>query len=239
MHSESRRMALMVVGAGVGRTGTESLKLALEQLFGAPCYHMLEVLQQPESSRYWAAAGRGEMPDWDEVFEGYAACVDWPAAAFWREISAAYPMPSWCSRRGRAPRSGTAAPVRRSSPSTARACRAPVETNDFIPGMFDRFTPDIQDPEAAMAAYEAHNQRVRETVSPSRLVDWQPGDGWDTDLRGPWTPGARRALPACQYSRDVPAAAAGSERRAVARRPLIRAAPSDSTPGLAGAVSRG
>jgi Sulfotransferase domain len=171
-------MALMVVGAGVGRTGTESLKLALEQLLGAPCYHMLEVLGHPESSRYWAAAGRGEMPDWDEVFEGYAACVDWPAAAFWPEISAAYVdaivVLSTRSSAEEWYRSASAT-IFAVDPASMPGAGG---DDDFIPGMFDRFTADIQDPEAAMAAYEAHNQRVRETVSPSRLVDWQPGDGW-------------------------------------------------------------
>src|SRR5580704_18311967 len=152
MHGlESGSMALRVVGAGVGRTATESLKLALERLFGAPCYHMLEVLQHPESSRYWAAAGRGEMPDWDEVFEGYAACVDWPAAAFWREISAAYPDAIVVlSTRA------TAEDWYRSASSTIFAVdRSHMPgaggTDDFIPGMFERFTPDIQSPEAAMA----------------------------------------------------------------------------------------
>jgi hypothetical protein len=46
--------------------------------------------------------------------------------------------------------------------------------------LFDRrFTPDWRDPEAAMAAYERHNERVRSEVPTERLVDWQPGDGWE------------------------------------------------------------
>src|SRR5581483_5643355 len=84
-------MTLRVVGAGVGRTGTHSLKLALEQLLGAPCYHMLEVFGHPEHVPSWAAAADGSLTDWDAIFTGYGAAVDWPAAAFWREISAAYP----------------------------------------------------------------------------------------------------------------------------------------------------
>ena len=176
-------MALRVVGAGVGRTGTESLKLALERLLGAPCYHMLEVLQHPEFSRYWAAAGRGEMPDWDEVFAGYAACVDWPAAAFWPEICAAYDdAVVVLSTRA------TAQEWYDSASSTIFAVDPAIMPgaggeDDFIPGMFDRFTSDIQNPEAAMAAYEAHNEQVREAIPPSRLVEWQPGDGWEPVCR--------------------------------------------------------
>src|SRR5690242_16311928 len=84
-------MTLRVVGAGLGRTGTHSLKLALEQLLGAPCYHMAEVFEHPEHVPLWDQATRGEMPDWDALFDGYGAAVDWPMAAFWREIGEAYP----------------------------------------------------------------------------------------------------------------------------------------------------
>src|SRR6516162_9916476 len=84
-------MPLQVVGAGLGRTGTHSLKLAIEELLGAPCYHMLEVLAHPEHIREWQRAVRGEMPDWDLVFDGYVAAVDWPTAAFYDELMEVYP----------------------------------------------------------------------------------------------------------------------------------------------------
>jgi hypothetical protein len=84
-------MTLRVVGAGLGRTGTLSLKAALERLLGAPCYHMVEVFAHPEHVAAWHAAARGSMPDWQALFAGYAAVVDWPAASFWPEISEAFP----------------------------------------------------------------------------------------------------------------------------------------------------
>src|SRR4029079_1826717 len=84
-------MALRVVGAGLGRTGTHSLKLALEQLLGAPCYHMLEVLSHPEYVQYWRDAVGGKAVDWSVLMNGYSACVDWPAAAYWEEIAAVNP----------------------------------------------------------------------------------------------------------------------------------------------------
>ena len=84
-------MSLKVVGAGVGRTGTLSLKLALEQLGFGPCYHMEEVLKDlPLRVPQWQAAVDGK-PDWAAIFQGYNSVVDWPAAAFWRELAAAYP----------------------------------------------------------------------------------------------------------------------------------------------------
>src|SRR5437660_1242748 len=66
-------MALKVVGAGLGRTGTNSLKLALEQLLGAPCYHMFEVIANPHHVPHWERAVRGEPVEWDVLFEGSAA----------------------------------------------------------------------------------------------------------------------------------------------------------------------
>ena len=84
-------MTLRVVGAGLGRTGTMSLKLALERLLGAPCYHMAEVFVHPEHVAVWHAAARGEPVDWHALFAGYAAAVDWPVGSFWPEVSAAFP----------------------------------------------------------------------------------------------------------------------------------------------------
>src|SRR5438067_5203084 len=84
-------MSLRVIGAGMGRTGTMSLKLALERLLGGPCYHMIEVFPRPAHFQHWIDASHGKMPSWDQVFDGFAAAVDWPAAAFWPEIAAHYP----------------------------------------------------------------------------------------------------------------------------------------------------
>src|SRR5947209_16936272 len=84
-------MALKVIGVGLGRTGTNSLKLALEELLGGPCYHMFELIAHPQAVPMWERAVRGEEVDWDELFEDYAATVDWPGCAFWREIVAANP----------------------------------------------------------------------------------------------------------------------------------------------------
>ena len=71
-------MTIKVVGAGFGRTGTLSLKTALEQLGFNKCYHMMEVGQHPDHTQLWADAHRGTSIDWDQLFEGYEASVDWP-----------------------------------------------------------------------------------------------------------------------------------------------------------------
>src|SRR5438045_1899686 len=84
-------MALKVVGAGLGRTGTLSLKLALEKLLGGPCYHMAEVFEHMGHVPIWHDAALGKPVDWDKLFDGYVATVDWPSGAFWKEIGAHYP----------------------------------------------------------------------------------------------------------------------------------------------------
>lgn len=84
-------MSLQVIGAGVGRTGTYSLKLALNQLSVGPCHHMEEVLHHMDVQvPLWAAAAKGKA-DWPAIFKGYNSAVDWPSATFFRELNAAYP----------------------------------------------------------------------------------------------------------------------------------------------------
>src|SRR5919199_3150253 len=88
---EEQSMALEVIGAGFGRTGTMSLKVALEELGFGPCYHMTEVFANPKHVKFWEAAARGEPVDWEELFRGYRSSVDWPGAAFYEELMERYP----------------------------------------------------------------------------------------------------------------------------------------------------
>jgi hypothetical protein len=84
-------MSLTVVGAGVGRTGTYSLKLAINRLGCGPCHHMEEVLfNMPAQVPLWTAAANGH-PDWEAIYSGYQSAVDWPTAGFFRELRATYP----------------------------------------------------------------------------------------------------------------------------------------------------
>src|SRR5688572_24802300 len=83
---------MKVIGAGFGRTGTMSLKAALEELGFGPCYHMVEVLRRPEHNTFWLAAQRGEAVDWQALLGEYNAAVDWPASAFYVELMEAYPQ---------------------------------------------------------------------------------------------------------------------------------------------------
>jgi len=178
-------MTLRVVGAGLGRTGTHSLKVALEQLLGGPCYHMLEVLDHPEYIQHWQDAVDGKPVDWDLVFEGYAAAVDWPAAAYYRQLAEKYPdAVVLLSTRANADAWWNSADATIFEISRREV---PPDLPDFLQrqmkmaqDMFSKtFTPDWQNPDAAKLAYERHNAEVRATIDPERLVEWQPGDGWE------------------------------------------------------------
>src|SRR5262245_20838328 len=170
-------MTLRVVGAGLGRTGTLSLKSALERLLGAPCHHMMEVFTHPEQVEPITQALKGQPTDWKNLLAGYSATVDWPLAACWPELSEAFPKAIvllstrdsaetwWESANATMFRGIESAP--------------PSKWKDMVEAMFgERFTRRIDDRASAIASYEKHNARVRATVPKSRLVEYQPGDGW-------------------------------------------------------------
>jgi hypothetical protein len=173
-------VALRVVGAGLGRTGTLSLKLALERLLGAPCYHMLEVFTRPDHLDAWDRAVQGESVDWNRLFEEFDAAVDWPVCAFWREIADAFS-------------SAVILLSTRSSDDWWRSFDRTILENfrrDPLPGterfhamvtalLQGRFTANPLDEAEAVRAYELHNDNVRRTAPPGRLVEWRPGDGWE------------------------------------------------------------
>ena len=171
-------MTLRVVGAGVGRTGTHSLKIALEQLCGGTCHHMLEVFPRPEQAEYFTRAIDGEDVDWTEVYAEFSAMVDFPGALFWREAAAAYPdAPVLLSTR-------PAEDWYRSASNTIFLAfdNTPPELAPWMEamrrGMADRFSADFGNEAAMIAAYERHNAEVRAEVPADRLIDWTPSDGW-------------------------------------------------------------
>jgi hypothetical protein len=175
-------MTIRIVGAGLGRTGTHSLKLALEQLLGAPCYHMVEVFAHPEHVPVWHAAMLDGPVDWPAVFDGYDATVDWPGGGVWQSISVAYPDAKvLLSSRRSADEWWTSASK---TIFEALGGDGPIggpdrgEWTAMATAMMKRLTPDFPDEAACKAAYERHNATVRAEVPASQLIDWQPQDGW-------------------------------------------------------------
>lgn len=170
-------MTLKVIGAGFGRTGTASLKIALETLLGAPCYHMSEVLGKPGHVDMWLEAAAGK-PDWEAIFGAYAATVDFPVCSFWREVAEAYPD----------------AKILLSVRDAERWYQSTQETifSETLQGLYagtrwgsmvkatidDRIGAEINDRDAMIAAFEAHNSAVRNAFEPDRLLVYQVSEGW-------------------------------------------------------------
>jgi len=82
-------MPLQVIGAGFGRTGTSSLKEALEVL-GFPCYHR-DIAEEHPDDALWLALSKGKSIDFESVFQNHTAAIDWPVAKFYQEIFRKYP----------------------------------------------------------------------------------------------------------------------------------------------------
>ncbi|MGN6473452.1 MAG: sulfotransferase family protein, partial [Mycobacteriales bacterium] len=174
-------MALKVVGAGVGRTGTNSLKVALERLLGEPCYHMLEIIHNhPDHTPIWSAAYDGTMPDWDELYAGFGATVDWPAGPLWAQTAEAYPD-ALIVQSVREPDAWW----KSASTTIFRGMELAIANDpdsswtQMASKMMTSFTPDWRDESAAKAAFLAYNDRVRQTAPADRLLEWQASDGWE------------------------------------------------------------
>lgn len=175
-------MGLRVVGAGLPRTGTHSLKIALERVLGGRCHHMTEILGHPfDLGAEWRTALEDDPPDWERLLARFVATVDWPASMFWRPLSEAYPDALvLLSTRGSAREwwesvEATILPVARRA--LAPDWNRPRDLVIFL----EHFTgTDRWDqPDTLMEAYERHNAAVRKAVSAPRLLEWRPGDGWD------------------------------------------------------------
>jgi hypothetical protein len=173
---------LRLIGAGLGRTGTSSLQQAVEQLTGGRCYHMVELFGNREATETWHRAVRGEMPDWEVFLAGYDATLDWPACRFWRELADAFPRaPVLLSTRS-SPEVWWASMEK----TVARAMAGPTldeqhaRQRAMVRELLDEHLgADWRDGPGAIAAYQRHNADVRAGVDPGRLVEWQPGDGWE------------------------------------------------------------
>lgn len=168
-------MALQLIGAGFGRTGTESMKRALEQLGLGPCHHMTEVLADPKQRTQWRAAAHGETVDWDEVLAGYRSAVDWPSAFFWRELSAQYPQAK-ILLTVRDP-----ADWYRSFSNTILAAIGDRSPDELGPKLIGErvFGGRGADRDHAIAVYERNIAEVQAAFPPDRLLTYHVGDGWE------------------------------------------------------------
>ena len=176
-------MTLQVVGSGFGRTGTKSLKLALEALGFGPCHHMMEVRTNPDLLPHWLAAARGETPDWDQVFKDYQATVDWPSARFWREIMTHYPGAKVIHTHR--PTDKWLASIRRTIFPSIKEWTDRATENDQQRGHMawtligeQTFGGRVDDDGHVRAVFEAHTEDVIQSVPAERLLVYDVAEGW-------------------------------------------------------------
>lgn len=171
-------MSLRVIGAGFGRTGTASLKFALEKLLDQPCYHMIEVFRHPEHVALWHQAALGNMPDWNQIFEGYTSAVDFPACAFWPELMRAYPD-ALVLLSLRDPEEWWQS----ASETILGPHDNPFITDEWrqmVHAMFHRLWGKRPlDRESSIAVFNENTERAMREVPSERLLIWKAGDGWE------------------------------------------------------------
>lgn len=178
-------MGLEIIGAGFGRTGTLSLKMALEELGLGPCYHMMEVHKEQGRAAVWLEASQGASPNWEVIFDGFESTVDWPACTFWRELAVTYPDAKVLLSQREAGgwhksvmntiyRAMTSVPddATEGSPVTSVAMAIDLVLRRTFDGK-------LADAEYAIEVFNKHNQAVRDAIAPERLLVYEPGQGWE------------------------------------------------------------
>ena len=179
-------MAIKVIGAGFGRTGTMSMKLALEQLGLGRCHHMEEVFENPWQMPVWQRISKGEAPDWDTLLDGYTCTVDWPSAHYWREIHEANPgskviltvrpVDTWWASYSK-----TIMAFMELCLASDDMLEIPTGCSHLCEEIIGRqtFGTHYQDETAGKAAFLQRIKDVKEAVAPENLLIYELGSGWE------------------------------------------------------------
>jgi hypothetical protein len=172
---------LEVIGPGFGRTGTMSMKAALERLGFGPCYHMIEVYAHDGHVDAWIDAIDGRPADWDTIFAGFRSVVDWPACAFWKQLKAANP-----AARVVLTRRDPDAWFESIENTIFEALRAPTEDETLSRWrvwtrklIFDQTFGNRFDRESVIARLRAHEDDVVASVPPDELLVYDVAEGWE------------------------------------------------------------
>lgn len=173
------QLALKVIGAGLGRTGTASFKLAMEHLGYGPCHHMSEVFANVHVQLpLWLAAKDGD-PDWDAIFDGFASCNDHPSSDHWRELHAKWPQAKVIVTT-RSPESWykSVSSTIYNDDNFARMPDSPLKT--FVSTQIGPQPRElIRDEAAAIEWYRAREAEIVATVPAEQLLILPIGSGWE------------------------------------------------------------
>ena len=180
-------MTLKVIGAGFGRTGTLSLKEALEKLGYGPCHHMKEVFLNSDQTEYFYLASMGEKVDWDEVFKDYNSAVDWPAAAYYKELSDKYPNAKVIlgMRDANSWYDSASTTIYLMSQNFPKWIRFILPRADKLFKMIDKtvfgepFSYRFEDRESTIKVFNGHVEEVKRVIPEEKLLMHSPKDGWE------------------------------------------------------------
>ena len=176
---------LKVIGVGFGRTGTSSTKLALEMLGIAPCHHMSALVDNQALSQRWYDVVFQGKRNWDELFAGFQATLDWPAAFYWQELAAFYPQAKllltlrdpekWYDSMRQTVFPQMEKPLGEvgSAMWLRRSTSIKLIREDTFAGR------GFHDKAYVIHQFEEHNAKVQATFGPDRLLVWQVQDGWE------------------------------------------------------------
>ena len=197
-------MSLKVIGAGFGRTGTTSLQAALQQLGYNRCHHMKEVILSPRQVDYFYKAAKGENVDWDEVFSGFEAAVDWPSSAYYSQLAEYYPDAK------------VVLSVRAADSWYNSVSETIYSLATHVPAWMVRLIPHVrkframvfgtvwdtifdgrfEDRDHAMNVFNKHIEQVKERIPAHRLLVHEAKEGW-----GPLCAFLDKPIPATPYPR--------------------------------------
>ena len=178
-------MTLRVIGSGFGRTGTKSMKEAIELLAMGPCHHMYEVVDDPDQLQHWQALAAGEPVDWTVFTDVFKSQVDWPGAHFWREMATEFPeakvlhtvRPEENWWKSFSTTIGKLLAVYRSLDLPPHI-RTILDFNHEI--IAERtFGGQFLDRDSALAAYRRRTEEVQNSISPDRLLVFDVAQGWE------------------------------------------------------------
>ncbi|MDL4821006.1 sulfotransferase family protein [Actinomadura opuntiae] len=174
---------LQVIGAGFGRTGTLSLRTALERLGYGPCHHMTALFEDPAQLVLWREVADTGAADWDRVYDGYRATVDWPGAAYWRQLVLHYPDAKviltvrdperWYESAHDTIYQSHMASLDGAPPELAgmRDIADAIVWHGVLGGRFDK--------DHAIGVFNEHNAAVRREVPAGRLLEFEAAQGWE------------------------------------------------------------
>ena len=174
------RKEIKVIGAGFGRTGTLSIRYALEELGYKPCYHMKAALTRPWHIPFWLRAIKGKKVNWRLFFRKYRATIDWPACEFYKQLMEEYPDAKVILN------------VRDPQEWYDSSYKTIYRIQNYFPWWFPkifvkmqqkliwegRFEGRFEDRDFAIGNFIRHIEEVKEHVPEDKLLIYDVKDGW-------------------------------------------------------------